>query len=161
MRGRHLTPYEWHRPEFPEPCSQSHPNLLASPSREQLLSGSAMKALERKHVLQSDMNSSPALPLNWLCNPGHTPYFSGPQAPPWGFIWLCLEDAMRGCGNRLSMVFGAQQACNKGRLLFPSALPVASAAEPRWPLISPPPSQNADWSFSFEVLLETRKLCKN
>lgn len=27
----------------------------------------------------------------------------------------------------------------------------SSAAEPRWPLISPPPSQNADWKFFFGV----------
>lgn len=44
---------------------------------------------------------------------------------------------MRGCGNRLSMVSGAQRACNKGRLPFPSAFPVASAAEP-WCLSSAP-----------------------
>ena len=121
----------------------SHPNLLASSSREQLLSGSAMKALERKHALQSDVNSSPALPLNWLCNPRHTPYFSGPQGPPMR-IHIALPRGCRGCGNRLSMVFGTQRACNKGWLPFPSAFPVASAAEPRWPLISPPPSQDAD-----------------
>lgn len=75
----------------------SHPNLLASPSREQLLSGSAMKALERKHALQSDVNSSPALPLNWLCNPRHTPYFSGPQGPPMR-IHIAFP---RGCNQRM------------------------------------------------------------